>query len=297
MNGTKENKFLRILSDIAVCLIAAALVACSLYYFSNFNHFAPGGVTGLASMIGYISGVNMGVFMLLFNLPLFILVVVFVSKKTGVYMIIYMVAQSLIVMLLEKVHCPYYAAYASDPAFVDGNNLIFAAIGVGVISGFGFSCMLKRFGASGGTYAISALVKHFKPASSIAWLSFVLDGSVVFLAFFIYDSGVNAVIGTLLNIFIANAVVDFVLRGTKRGYKFEIVIDDPVALGEEIMEKLHRGVTSVQVQGMHSHTGKYLLICVIRKRQLGEFMKIVKKHNGTFSYFAPVNEVFGNFLK
>ena len=103
---------------------------------------------------------------------------------------------------------PYYAAFSSDPLFIEGNNVVWASIGVGVISGLGFSLMLRRFGASGGTYAISALIKHFKPEKNIAWLAFALDSSVVFLALFTYDTGINAVISTLTNIFISNLVGD-----------------------------------------------------------------------------------------
>lgn len=34
-----------ILFDILVCFAAALLVSASLYYFSNYNGFAPGGIT------------------------------------------------------------------------------------------------------------------------------------------------------------------------------------------------------------------------------------------------------------
>ena len=35
--------------------------------------------------------------------------------------------------------------------------------------------MLRRFGASGGTYAISALIKKAHPASNVAYVAFLLD--------------------------------------------------------------------------------------------------------------------------
>ena len=41
-----------VLVDLATCLLAAILVSFSLFYFSNYNNFAPGGVTGLASIVG-----------------------------------------------------------------------------------------------------------------------------------------------------------------------------------------------------------------------------------------------------
>ena len=53
-------------------------------------------------------------------------------------------------------------------------EIVFACIATGVISGIGFSIMLRRFGASGGTYAISALIKKTCPASNVAYVSFCL---------------------------------------------------------------------------------------------------------------------------
>ena len=303
----KEQSLKTIACDLLICFIAALLVAGSLYYFSNYNHFAPGGVTGFASIIGsWLSAAgigevttNMSILMFAFNLPIFICVAIFTNRKTGGVLILYLLFQSGLLMLFKYFNAEfglqYYAAYATDPLFVDGNNVVFASIGVGVISGLGFSLMLRRFGASGGTYAISALIKHFKPEKNIAWLAFALDSSVVVLAFFVQGSGINAVISTLLNIFISDLVVDYMLQGLRSGYKFEIITDRPEEIATEIMQKLKRGVTLLHAEGMYTHTDKALLVCIVRKREVGEFLKLLKKYNATFSYSCKVTEVYGKF--
>lgn len=300
-------RFSTLMLDFLVCIFAAILVAGSLFYFSNYNHFAPGGITGLASIFGTLivkNGGNditqyMSVLMLLFNLPIFILVAIFVSRKTGLMLSVYLTAQAGILMLLKwmetKGWLSYYAAVPPDELFKEGNNLVFASIGVGVISGFGFSLMLRRFGASGGTYAITALIKKMKPNVSLAWFTFLLDASVVFLAFFVYRSGVNPVVSTLLNIFISDLVVDYMLQGVRSGYKFEIITDDAEALSAELMKTLGRGATTVHAEGMYTHKDKQLLFCVVRRRQVGLFLKILKKYKASFSYSCKVNEVYGKF--
>ena len=77
--------------------------------------------------------------------------------------------------------------------------------------------------------------------------------------------------------------------------KFEIVTDKPNELSAELMQTLKHGVTEIRVQGMYSHTEKFMLVCIIRKKQVGEMMKIIQKYPGTFASFAKVNEVFGRF--
>ena len=214
-------------------------------------------------------------------------------------LILYLLFQSGLLMLFrymqERFSWSYYATFSSDPMYQEGNNAVFAAIGVGVISGLGFSLMLRRFGASGGTYAISALIKHFRPEKNIAWLAFALDSSVVVLAFFVYGSGINAVISTLTNIFISDLVVDYMLQGLRSGYKFEVITDKAEEISAELMTKLRRGVTLLRAEGMYTHSDKALLICIVKKREVGDFLKLLKKYNATFSYSCKVNEVYGNF--
>ena len=229
--------------------------------------------------------------MILFNIPIFILVSIFVNKKLGLILVLYMATQSLSPMLFEAFGWNAYSQINNAEDF----EIVFACIATGVISGIGFSVMLKRFGASGGTYAISALIKHFKPATSIPYLSFLLDGSVVFIAFFVYGMKITPIMCTFLNLCIANLVVDYVLSGLRNGYKFEIITDKPEELSAELIKELKHGVTEIRVQGMYSHTEKYMLVCIVRKKQVGEMMKIIKKYSGTFASFAKVNEVFGRF--
>ena len=157
--------------------------------------------------------------------------------------------------------------------------------------------MLRRFGASGGTYGISALLKHAKPEMNIAYVSFIMDSSVVAISFFVYGMKVTPVVCTLLNLFIANILVDRGLSGIKNGDRFEIITSRPDETASLLMTRLKRGVTEIKVHGMYSDTDKHMLVCIINKRQLCEMMRIIKSCPDTFASFSKVNEVFGNFKR
>ncbi|MBO5222007.1 MAG: YitT family protein [Clostridia bacterium] len=281
--------------DVLCAVFAGIVVGSAYYFFQNSNGFAPGGVGGLATITHYLlsDAVSWSVLMVAFNLPIFVLLSAVVNRKLGLMLILYMLVQSFI---------PYaYEFFGAMPYCVENNgedfNIVFACIATGVISGFGFSLMLRRFGASGGTYGISALIKKAKPAMNIAYVSFIMDASVVFIAFFVYGMKVTPVMCTLLNLFIANIIVDNGLSGIKNGYKFEIVTSRPTELSAELMSRLKHGVTEIKVHGMYSDTEKYMLVCIINKRQIGEMMKIIKSYPDTFASFEKVNEVFGNFKR
>ena len=281
--------------DVLHAILAGLIVGTAYFFFQNSNGFAPGGVGGLATITHYLLSdkISWTLLMILFNMPIFILVSIFIDKKLGAMLMLYMAVQSTLPEIYELVGFKPYSLINNAEDF----NIVFACIATGVISGFGFSIMLKRFGASGGTYGISALIKKARPEKNIAYVSFIMDASVVFIAFFVYGMKVTPVICTLLNLFIANVIVDNGLSGIKNGYKFEIVTDKAEELSEELITKLKHGVTEVRVHGMYSDTDKHLLICIINKRQIGEMMRILKKYPGTFTSFEKVNEVFGNFKR
>ena len=281
--------------DVLFAIVAGIIVGTAYHFFQNSNGFAPGGVGGLATITHHLFAdkISWSVLMVAFNLPIFILLSAMVNKKLGIILSIYMLVQAFVPDLYEFVGAKPYCLENNSTDF----NIVFACIATGVISGFGFSLMLKHFGASGGTYGISALIKNAKPDTNIAYVSFIMDTSVVFIAFFVYGMKITPVICTLLNLFIANIIVDNGLSGIKNGYKFEIVTSQPNELSAELMARLKHGVTKIMVHGMYSDTDKYMLICIINKRQIGEMMKIIKSYPDTFACFEKVNEVFGNFKR
>ena len=291
----KNSEVKNLIFDALHVIAAGIIVGTAYYFFQNSNGFAPGGVGGLATITHHLldNSISWSVLMVAFNLPIFILVSLFINKKLGIMLSAYICIQSLMPLLYELIGCNPYSLLTSGDDF----NIVFASIATGVVSGFGFSIMLKRFGASGGTYGISALLKKAHPEMNIAYVSFILDSVVVFIAFFVYGMQLTPVICTLINLFIANVIVDHGLGGIKDGYRFEIVTDSPEELSEELIRRLKHGVTLIKAHGMYSDTDKYVLVCIVNKRQIGEMMKIIKSHPGTFASFEKVNEVFGNFKR
>lgn len=291
----KENKAAQWALDLLIAVFAGAVVGTAYHFFQNSNGFAPGGVGGLATITHhFLEGrISWSMLMLAFNLPIFILLAIFVNRRLGLILSVYIAVQSFLPRIYELLGAqPYSLATAGDDY-----NVVFAAVATGVISGFGFSQMLKRFGASGGTYGISALLKRAHPAMNIAYVSFVMDAIVVLIAFFVYGMKLTPTMCTLINLFIANVIVDRGISGLKNGYKFEIITPEPEQLSREIMDKLKHGVTMIGAHGMYTGSDRYMLVCIINKRQLGEMMRIIKKYPNTFASFEKVNEVFGNFLR
>lgn len=284
----KKFPFREILADLFLALAAGAVVSVGLHYFANFNNFYPGGISGIAFIISDLTNISKSILLLVFNLPLFAAMSLTVDKKLGAILSIYMLSQSMTLKLLEGVNFPHYETEA---------NLIFAAIGAGAVSGIGYALMLRHFGASGGTYAISALIKRAHPAANAAWLSFVMDSAVVAVVFVVYGCQIEPALCTLINLFIANTVVDEAIKGLKTGYRFEIVTNHAEELAQEIMARSRHGVTMLDGEGMYTHTQRKVLVCIVRKRHVSDMMRLLRGYPDTFTSFSKVNEVFGRFHK
>ena len=93
----KEKQFI---GDVVCAVLAGFIVSVAYYFFQNSNGFAPGGVGGLATMTYHLlnyNGINVSwaLLMILFNIPIFVLVSVYVNKKLGLFLILYMTVQYL----------------------------------------------------------------------------------------------------------------------------------------------------------------------------------------------------------
>ena len=106
---------------------------------------------------------------------------------------------------------------------------------------------------------------------------------------------ITPVICTLINLFIANVVVDYFLSGIKNGYKFEVITDNPEELCKEIINNLQHGATLMKGKGVYSNNEKSVLIAVINYYQVAEFLSIISRQNNTFAYYVDVMGVKGNF--
>jgi len=241
-----QKKWVEITKDAGYIVAAAFLIAIAYHVFILPYGFAPGGVGGIATMVGYLSqqaGVNIpvSVFILIFNLPIHIAVYFVVNKKAAVVITIFIVLNAGFLELMEQTRFLLPKVVTNDAGekvFELGTKFIeiytatpiIAALAGGVIAGLGSAVILKRFGALNGTFAISMLIRKKKPTSNPVWVSFIMDCMVVTMSFFVYGRQTDPVLYTFINLFVASKLIDIILTGVKSALKYEIFTDNPQAL-------------------------------------------------------------------
>ena len=77
--------------------------------------------------------------------------------------------------------------------------------------------------------------------------------------------------------------------------RFEVLTLYGEELSKELMEKLHHGVTMLPAKGMYSHADYSVLICIVNRRQVVEFEKILLQYDNTFASLSTANGIIGRF--
>ncbi len=294
----KCRRNLRIVMSAFLSVLMSGIVrALAIYMFTTPNEFAPGGVNGIAVLLEALTSINSGYFLIMLNVPLFFVAFFLIGKFGAVVSTLSMLFTSGLLIVFDYI--PGMDALRYVPKY----NAILAAIAGGVFLGAALAITIKSCGTSGGTTVLASLVNKKYRNLSVSAMTSVFDACVVFASFFVYHQGepfavkLDPVLLALVSLFVTSETSDFILRGFKVAYRFEIITNHAEEIAEEIMACLHHGVTELQGTGMYSHQGRPVLICVIRKRQIGEVQRILRKYPDTFASFAPVSEVYGKFLK
>lgn len=298
MRSDKVRIVLRYLWTAVLPVIVSGIVrALAIYIFVTPNDFAPGGVNGVAVLLEEGTGWNSGIFLIMLNVPLFFVAFFLLGKYGAVISTLSMLLTSGLLIVFDYIPAMQYLCYQPQ------SNHILAAIAGGVLLGAALAIMLKSCGTSGGTTVLASLVNKKFRNLSVSGMTAVFDAVVVFASFFVYNRGMGftdklePVLLALVSLFVTSKVCDVILQGFKAAYRFEIVTNHPEEISAEIMQRLHHGVTEINATGMYSHEDRALLVCIIRKRQIGELQRILKQYPETFASFTPASEVYGKFLK
>lgn len=284
-----EKKTAKTIVFLILGVLASGIIrAVGIYCFIVPNEFAPGGVTGAASMLEYVTGWSSGWFLAMFNVPLVILAFIFMNKRFAIMSGAAILISSGLMVLFKYIGFPTFAA--ANPT--DADRILYAIAG-GIVGGAGGAIILKLGGSSGGTDIIASIIQKKYSATNVSWFIFALDSTVVLASAAVYDNPIVPILLSFVEMFASAKVTETILQGFKSALKFEIITSNPEGLSQDIMSKLHRGVTMIQAKGMYTGEDKAMLVCVLRKRQLSQFRAILKQYPDAFAYISGTSEVMG----
>ncbi|NLJ80887.1 MAG: YitT family protein [Firmicutes bacterium] len=260
-------------------LLGVILTAFGISFFLIPAKIAAGGVSGLATVVFHLFHFPAGMTMLLFNIPLFILSTKTIGPLFGLKTLFGAVTLSLLVDVFNKLAVP-----------VTG-DLLLAAIYGGVISGVGLGLAFRSGGSTGGTDMAAQLIARAF-SISVGQALLLVDGFVILLAGAAF--GLELAMYALIAVFISTKTVDLVQEGGSSAKAILIISGQAPKIGETIMERLERGVTSLDGRGLWTKERKDILLVIVSRVEISRIQKIVLEFDKkAFLVISDVHEVLG----
>ena len=257
-----------ILLDLAFMAAGAVVYAVSVNAFTSPNNIAPGGVTGIATMLNYLFSTPIGLVAFLINIPIILWAVVEIGYK--------LVAKSVAAILLSSVAIDLLAPIV--PSYQ--GNMILVALFAGLCEGLGLSLTFLRGATTGGTDMLARLLGRRKPHLSMGKLMLAVDGLIVLASAFVYGSIENAMYACIV-IFVSTRLIDSILYGTDVGTgKLFFVMSPKVRqMGDRIIREVDHTVTYLDSHGGYTNEPGETMLCAVRRFEVFQVQAIIREED------------------
>ena len=260
--------------DFVMIFAGSVCYAVAIGMFSAPNNIAPGGLTGIATLLNYLSiewelpfVIPIGTATILMNVPLIITAWFVLSKS--------MVVRSLMGILISSVLTDVLEPFVSELYLVkNGNNPLLVCIFGGALLGLGVGLILRRGGTTGGSEVISRLLEKKFPHISVGSLIMIVDAMGILLSALVYKHIENALYAVVF-VFVGSQIIDRVVYGGRSGKMIMIMSKKQPEITEAIMHKVNRGVTLLKSQGGYSGQDQNTMLIAVRKDEVYRLRKTV----------------------
>lgn len=262
-------------------LVGNAVLALTIQLFLIPANFPTDGATGLALIVNHFTGMNISLFLLIFNVCMLILGWIILGTRFALSTIVSTFAYPAMLETCSRIFGDYV---------ISDNRILMAvcaSLGMGVALG-----IVIRAGSSTGGMDIPPLVLNKLFRTSVSGVMNLL-GIVVLVGQIFYHTPEDIVYGALLILFYTLVLDRLLIAGNSRTQL--IIISDQVdEIRQKILEKMDRGVTMLDAQGGYSGEKKQLALTVISNREFPRVEKIVKSIDpACFIIVNRVTEVSG----
>ena len=268
--------------NIIFITIGAFLAAFALECFLVPYQIIDGGIVGISIMASYITKLNLGMFLIVFNIP-FVLLALNEFGKKFVIMAFYSVSiLAVFVNFLHKV-----------PVITD--DLLLAALFGGGILGTGVGIVLKNNACMDGTEILAMKVSKRYPYS-VGEIIMFINIFIFISAGFLY--GWEQAMYSTLTYLIAYRAIDNIVQGLSEEKSIRIISDKGPEIGQAIIQNLNKTVTYIEAQGGYSKAKKTMVYCVVPRIELYKLKELVISiDENAFLSTENVHEVFRKSMK
>lgn len=267
------------LFSYAQILLGALIGGAAYPLFMTPNSIAPGGITGIATILNHLFHWPVGTVTLLLNLPLFLISYRAMGRIFAFRSLVATIFFTLFIDIL--------------PLQPMTNDPLLGALYGGVMLGCGLGLILRGGATSGGSDMVAKMVnKRFQFISTGSFL-FAIDFAVVVSAGFLI--GATEALYALICIFLSAKVMDTVVIGFSSNKACFIISSRWQEISDRIMRDMDRGVTQLTARGAYTGAERPTLLCVIGRSEIMALKRILREEDEkAFVIIVEAHEAIGD---
>ena len=267
-----------ILMAYAQIFIGSVIGAAAYPTFLIPNNIAPGGLTGVATILNYLAGWPVGITALVLNIPLFLIGYRTMGK---VFAFRSLVATALFTILIDILPLK---PVSEDP--------LLGTLFGGVVLGIGLGLILRGGATTGGSDMIARMVHRRFSFITVGMFLFALDFLVV-LAAAIFIGGTQALYA-MIDIYVCGRVIDAVMVGFGGNKACFVMTDAWQKVTGRVLNEIERGCTLLEAKGAYSGTSRPVVMCVMSRQEMTALKRIVQEEDEkAFMFITEAHEALG----
>lgn len=259
--------------------IGAAMMGVALEIFLVPNLIIDGGIAGISILVSKVTGIRLGLFLFLFNLPFLMIGLKQIGKTFAISTLYGIAVMSITTALLHHI-----------PAVT--NEKLLAVLFGGVILGAGVGLVIRSGGALDGTEIIAILLSK-KLRISVGQIIMIINVFIFIVAGFVF--GWDSAMYSIFTYYIAYKLIDIVVEGLDESRSVTIITPDYEEVAQAIMDRLGRGTTLIYANGGYTNEETRIIYCVMTRLEVAKLKSIVQEIDSrAFIAIQNVADVFGS---
>lgn len=271
------------ITDFILINFGLLLVSIGICLFKIPNHFATGGVSGLAIIASSLfPKIDVGPMMLIINIVLLIIGYFFLGSDFGSKTVYSSFALSGLVWILQKL-IPLSRPLTDDMLLELIYSILFPAVGSAIV----FNCNAS----TGGTDIVAKILSKFTNLNI---------GKTLMLTDFLIAVGAGAVFGIKIGLYSALGLIlkafmiDFVIEGLNISKQIVIISSKDLEIREFIVKELHRGATIYKAEGAFTHKQENVISTIVSRRQAIKLRTYIRSiDSSAFITISNTSETIG----
>lgn len=272
---------------LVVLMIGVLATAVGYAIFQVPYDIAAGGISGIGIIVNYFTGFPVGVFYLLFNIPLFI--IGFFALGGWRFLTGTILAVILFSAATEAIN--YFLPLYIGPEPIT-KDVLLSAIYAGLVGGVGAGLIYAAGATTGGT-AILGRIIQLRTGIPLSQVYLWVDGVIVITAGVVF--GWELALYAMLTLLLSGLAADFALEGPSRARNAIIITTRREEMVAALMDRLERGVSYWEATGGYTGEPRSVVMCTIYRPQVADLKRIVSEIDpDAFVSVGITQEVLGS---